>query len=353
MPITEVFADPVVLLAVFLSSLCQLLLVSGPYLWRAYRKQLLRFSGDAGSARSEDLHRDPAGAEPVPTVNYSTLTDETGHHIGHHLRLGNIQGAEALYRFWASLSPSMEVPTSRKSSSTFAKSIEEAQERTSMAAQSQVACAPPHSDVAPFHAAVWRAANDIFGSVQIAALERCMAREGYRFGSEASLEVALPVGVQLRAAQEIAEVRVRHLYTNCTEVEAADAVRQEQKDGYCLSLLATILRAARACGRFVQRDAAQIGDTYPAKSSNISDVSEDSSMGIPDDAEQQHAWSISFRLAKLACTHRYNHDAPDGHSLHELIEEAAALHAPSAAKAGYEARVPQADGSDSGVSKPA
>ncbi|ADP20031.1 MULTISPECIES: hypothetical protein [Achromobacter] len=64
---------------------------------------------------------------------------------------------------------------------------------------------------------------------------------------------------------------------------------------------------------------------------------------IPDNAEHQQAWSISFRLAMLKGTHCYNKDHLDGHILHELIEEAAALHNLIAIKAGYEARTAQAD----------
>lgn len=55
-----------------------------------------------------------------------------------------------------------------------------------------------------------------------------------------------------------------------------------------------------------------------------------------DDAEHQQAWSISFRLAKLNGTRWDDHAAPDGQTLHELIEEAAALHDLTATKAGVE-----------------
>ncbi|AVG43930.1 MULTISPECIES: hypothetical protein [Achromobacter] len=64
---------------------------------------------------------------------------------------------------------------------------------------------------------------------------------------------------------------------------------------------------------------------------------------IPDDAEHQQAWSISFRLAMLKGTHCYDKDDPDGRVLHELIEQAAAVHNLTAIKAGYEARSAQAD----------
>ncbi|CAB3921305.1 MULTISPECIES: hypothetical protein [Achromobacter] len=138
MPLTDLAAliqsKPAVLLAGFLSSLCLLLLASEPYMVRAYRKQGRRFSGDAGTAPSEDLHRDSTNTRPVPTVSYSMLTAETGHHIGHQLRLGNVQSAEALYRFWESLSPSIEDPTSREFACTFAKAIAEALECPSTSA---------------------------------------------------------------------------------------------------------------------------------------------------------------------------------------------------------------------------
>ncbi len=78
MPLTDLVAliqsKPAVLLAGFLSSLCLLLLASAPYMVRAYRKQGRRFSGDAGTAPSEDLHRDSTNTRPVPTVSYSMLT---------------------------------------------------------------------------------------------------------------------------------------------------------------------------------------------------------------------------------------------------------------------------------------
>ncbi|WP_313388382.1 hypothetical protein [Achromobacter aegrifaciens] len=57
---------------------------------------------------------------------------------------------------------------------------------------------------------------------------------------------------------------------------------------------------------------------------------------IQDDPEHQQAWSISFRLAKLNGTRWDDHAAPDGQTLHELIEEAAALHHLTASKAGLE-----------------
>lgn len=81
MPLTDLFAlfqsDPVVLLAEFLSSLCLLLLITGPNLVRAsYRKQLLRVSGDAGAAGSEELHRDPPDAASIPCPDALLRTAE-------------------------------------------------------------------------------------------------------------------------------------------------------------------------------------------------------------------------------------------------------------------------------------
>src|SRR3546814_8259901 len=83
----------------------------------------------AGAELLGEEHRDAPVAPPLTTIPYTTLTSEAGICIGHQLRRGNIQGAEALYWLWRSVTSSLDAPGIREDSIGFHTAIVDDQKR--------------------------------------------------------------------------------------------------------------------------------------------------------------------------------------------------------------------------------
>ncbi|ADP20030.1 MULTISPECIES: hypothetical protein [Achromobacter] len=206
----------------FLSSLCLLLLVSKPYLVRAYRKLWSRATDDVSTTPSDESHHDASDAAPLPTLTYSTLTAETGHHIGHQLRLGQIQSAEALYSLWASLCSSIEDPAGRNFSITLAKAIEDAKERVNR-----------HGQI----------------------VERAIGAYGFTFGDSRAREASLPPVIQMLAADELVRACREELFPG-DSTDVLDLIHHSWLTGESLKLVDEAIWSMRSQGRYLQLKAA-------------------------------------------------------------------------------------------------
>lgn len=202
----------------FLSSLCLLLLVSKPYLVRAYRKLQSRVTDEARATLSDESHHDAPYASPLPTLTYSTLIAEIGHHIGHQLRLGQIQSAEALLNLWASLGSSIEDPASRNFSITLAKAIEDSKQRVIR-----------HGQI----------------------VERAIGAYGYIFGDSRARETSLPPVIQMLAADELVRECREELFPG-DSTDELDLVHHSWFTGESLKLVDEAIWSMRSQGRYLQ-----------------------------------------------------------------------------------------------------